>query len=155
MGHYNGGEVVVYSEKRDKMVTLCTRNNPVIFDGRLVYKVNRVTDGPRFHLIVYKQLEESSLTQSQFPLYDVAQFHPDSKPVNVINRDGCYISNTRGLKEIDENVKEFLFDSRTKAMNSDLNDKLKKSFSRVNMVRFPGERGQLQLWCLRTAILKL
>ena len=137
MGHYNGGEVVVYSEKMDKMVTLCTRNNPVIFDGRLVYKVNRVTDGPRFHLIVYKQLEESSLTQRQFPLYDVAQFHPNSKPVNVIDTDGCYVKNTRGLQETHDNVKEFLFDSRTRAMHSHLNDKLKNSW-------LYQERGQLQ-----------
>ena len=128
MGNYKGGEVVVYSEKRDKMVTLSTRNNPVIFDGRLVYKVNRVTDGPRFHLIVYKQKDESSLTQSPFPLYDVAHFHPDSKPVNVINRDGCYVSKSRGLQEIHDNVKEFLFDSRTSAMKLHLNDKLVNSW---------------------------
>ena len=115
----------MYNERRDKKVTLNTKNNPVIFDGRLLHLVNKVLYGTRFHLIVYKHFEMSSLTQSEFPIYDLAEFHPDSKPVNVLDADGYWIFNSCGLQEFDDFVVDFFFDN----VYEDAPNKLKKEFN--------------------------
>ena len=128
MGDYSGGELVCYNERRDKKLTLNTRNNPIIFDGRLLHKVNMVTEGPRFHHVTYKHYEESSLTQEEFPVYDLAEFHPDSVSVNVLNRDGYWITNSVGLQELDDNVLDFLFCARTETLHLEFNRKLKLTY---------------------------
>ena len=127
MGDYSGGEVVCYNERRDKKVTLNTRNNPIMFDGRLLHKVNMVTEGPRFHHITYKHYEESSLTQDEFPVYDLAEFHPDSEEVNVLERDGYWVPNSEGLQELEDYVK-FLFEARTGRMKQNFNEQLRLTY---------------------------
>ena len=127
MGDYSGGEVVCYNERRDKKVTLNTRNNPIMFDGRLLHKVNMVTEGPRFHHVTYKHYEESSLTQDEFPVYDLAEFHPDSEEVNVLERDGYWVPNSEGLQELEDYVK-FLFEARTGRMKQKFNEQLRLTY---------------------------
>ena len=78
MGNYVGGELLCWNEKGDKRLSINTPNNPTIMDGRLPHMGKKVTDGKRYHLIVYRHYEPTPLTNEQFPIYNVAKQRQNS-----------------------------------------------------------------------------
>ena len=129
MGNYVGGELLCWNEKGDKRLSINTTNNPTIMDGRLPHMVKKVTDGKRYHLIVYRHYEPTPLTHEQFPIYDVAEFHPDSQSINVLSRDGYWVHLLPRLDPLHELTINFLFEKKTKCLKEQFKDMLKIFYS--------------------------
>ena len=125
MGKYVGGELLCWNEKGDKRFTINTPNNPTIMDGRLPHMVKKVTGGKRYHLVVYKHYEPTPVNNEQFPIYDVAEFHPDSQSINVLSRDGYWVHSLPRLDLLHQLTIDFLFEKKTKCLKEQFKDMFK------------------------------
>ena len=126
-GDYEGGKLMASNEEETLCLKIDTPNNPTLVDGRIPHRVTLVLSGIRYHLIIYRHYEANF--PGQHDIYDVVQFHPDSKPTCILDRDGFYVPFLKGLDSVHEMVDEFLFDnSCPKSLKACFRKSLKNNF---------------------------
>ena len=104
---YKGGDLMCCNEDENMWLTINTPNNPTVVDGRIPHKVTLVESGTRFHWIAYRHLGLNG--PSQYPVYDIAQVHPDSVKMSTLEKDGYSVQKFEGLDGIHDMAEEFLF----------------------------------------------
>ena len=115
-GKYEGGDLLVWDEAQNRLVKFNTPNNPTLVDGRIPHMVTVVLSGTRYHLIIYRHYQKDF--SGQHAIYDVAQFHPDSQQISILDKNGYFVPKLGGLERVHGLVDKFLFEDTSEDCKS-------------------------------------
>ena len=67
-GHYKGGFLEIFVEKKNEWIRVDTRHRPTLVEGRMRHRVTKITEGIRHVIITFKNTDRGR--RSPYPLLE-------------------------------------------------------------------------------------